>query len=263
MNPSSNRVASRFLTTPTARNLLRRVAMDFHTQEALDGYLEDHPNADKKNHRVMETDKPSGGEASEAPKPMSSLKQLLEYGTAQQAERDTWSEEAQVAAKDYTGGWFTDVNQLLRSGGKGKGGDNEEKVKEIVGQLDKLFDSPASKLKEAVTVSRGVSGDSHPLIALLKAGQLEPGMEMEDSGYSSTSVKSWDLHSWDTDLKLNIHVPKGAHGLYVGPPPPPPKGGATYSEYPNEFELLLNRGTKMRVTKVDRETMEISMEVVL
>lgn len=56
-----NRVASRFV---------ERTAMEFPTQEALDAYLKDHPDADKSKHTVA---KPAGAKN---PK----VKQFLDYG---------------------------------------------------------------------------------------------------------------------------------------------------------------------------------------
>lgn len=46
--------------------ILRKVSMEFPTQDALDKYLKAHPDADKANHRVVETEKPKG-EKKESP----------------------------------------------------------------------------------------------------------------------------------------------------------------------------------------------------
>jgi hypothetical protein len=48
---------------------------------------------------------------------------------------------------------------------------------------------------------------------------------------------------------MHIAIPKGTSAIYVGPPP----GGKKYTEYPDEHELLLNRGTKFKVTGWDKK----------
>lgn len=173
--------------------------------------------------------------------------QRYEWGEEQNPIRETWPEDQREALLTYTGEAYEDINKDLRFG-DGDGGYHSDTVE----ALDALFDSPEGKLDRAVKVSRGV-GSGHPLAQMIESGEIEPGDYFEDAGYQSTSIKS-DLN-WGS-YTLNITVPKGARAAYVGPKPD------DYSEFPNEQELLLDRGTKIEVTRYDPKTKIIHARVV-
>lgn len=67
-----------------ARELLRvaksLMAMDFPTQDAMDKYLKEHPDADKSNHKVVETKKEEAPEKEENKRPISFHKGHLHGG---------------------------------------------------------------------------------------------------------------------------------------------------------------------------------------
>jgi hypothetical protein len=172
--------------------------------------------------------------------------------------RDKWEDHEIKAIKVYTGGSYADINAYLR--GASEDSDllsDTENAPSKIEAMDKVFNMPSSRTKKDLAVGRGIGRD-HPLYQALIGGTLEVGTTFEDKGYASTSAKG-DL-PWGV-AKMHIAVPKGTSAVYVGPPPQ----GRKYSEYPNEHEVLLNKGTKFRVTgwhKKKDYTHEIYLEVV-
>lgn len=175
------------------------------------------------------------------------------FGESYNPQRSTWTPEQRSAARSYTGHSYHSINSYLR-GGTTRGA--HESDMEIIEQLDSLLKD--SVLKEPMMVARGLSNRSE-IHRLLEENKLEVGTEIEDAGFVSTSIKPWGEHEWDADVELNMKVPKGAKALYLGPPPD------DFSKWPEEYELLLNRGTKMRVTRIDKESFPpiIDVEVIL
>jgi len=172
---------------------------------------------------------------------------LDEYGQSQNPRRAKWTSSQRSAAKLYSSNEYRYINAALRKG-------SAEDYASTVEDLDSLFDSPQGKLNKPVKVTRGV-GDSHPLVELVNSApdNLTEGFLFEDLAYQSTSIRT--NMSWGS-YTLEITVPKGSRAVYLGPPPD------SFSDYPSEKELLLDRGTKMRVTKYDPETKRIHLQVI-
>lgn len=173
---------------------------------------------------------------------------LNSWGEDQNAKRDAWTSGQVDALKIYTGEAYQDINSSLR-----RDGEVDSNHEGTVGELDSLFESPEGRMQEPIKVRRGLE-QAHPLVQLLKSGELEEGAYFEDPGYQSTSIKS-DL-KWGS-YALEIDVPKGAKAVYAGPPP------EDFSEYPEEYELLLNRGTRIEITKFDPKARIIEVRVVV
>lgn len=155
----------------------------------------------------------------------------------------------------YSSNNYTNVNGHLR-----RGEPTEEELKELgllktLKDLEAAFETEAAVVPKSVVVTRGVSL-MHPLSKLAHQKLLVPGMEIEDKGYVSTSVMPPTEWEWGGGYKLHVTVPKGTKGIYMAKT----SDGGVISEYPNEWELLLNRGTKMRVTKIDGT--DIHVEVI-
>jgi hypothetical protein len=68
------------------------------------------------------------------------------------------------------------------------------------------------------------------------------GKVVEDKGFMSTSMLK--NSSFNGDVKMKINVPKGTNGAYVG----------EISHYPNEAELLLDKGQKMIITEASEDS---------
>jgi hypothetical protein len=172
-------------------------------------------------------------------------------GKALGVDREDWKEDEKSAVYAYTGGDYTDINNALRGGGM------DEWVRKYVKGMDKLFNSPNGKLPEATMVLRA-TGKSNPLHQMLLDGSLKVGDTYEDKGYVSTTIQPPGAWDWGSGkVKMHIHVPKGAKAVYVGPPP------SGYSQHSTEYEVILARESKMKVTGFDKSTMTVELEVVV
>lgn len=136
----------------------------------------------------------------------------------------TPSPEEVSAAKYYTGPGYKPLNGHLRFG--------EEVSPAVLARMSHL-DSAISKsvVEKDTTVYRGVQSGSW-----LPRG-LAPGTEITDAGYVSTAIDPEGQYGGDT--KMIIRVPKGSRALDLP--------GNALSHHPNESELLLPRGTRLRV----------------
>lgn len=210
-------------------------AMDFPSQKALKDYLEEHPNADKRNHRVVSPTVPD-----DEPKELDD-DEVLQF-MEDHGEGDSYSESEKKAVNTYINGVaYVSINAGLRGiNGKSLPKHHEETVKHLDQVLAK------SKVKKSLVASRGVAYD-HPVGKLIQEGRLEPGMVIEDKGFVSTPIKPWKDFQWDNGgLKLKIEIPKGSHGAFIG--------GQL-----GEAELLLPRGTKMRVKHVVEDSVTLEL----
>lgn len=172
------------------------------------------------------------------PLDLSTEASLESYAKKWDKTRTQWPKDQKEALKAYTGDDFVDINYGLRQGNV------SAKSKATIEKMDKLFKSPLGKTDEDVTVYRRV-GNTHPLLQLLEKGDLKAGMSYEDPGFMSTSVESGGFEGTTHGI-LHIDVPKGSQGVYVGQPPED-----EYSLFSDEMEMVLNRGTKVEVTKID------------
>lgn len=119
------------------------------------------------------------------------------------------------------------INQGLRNGAE-----LDSKTKATIKALDKTFAD--AHTTEPIEVYKGLENAF--------ADKLEPGMTFEDNGFASTSSdpKTAKSFSGSKGTILKISVPKGSKALSI----------AGQSEYPDEQEVLLNRGGTYKVTDV-------------
>ena len=109
-------------------------------------------------------------------------------------------------------------------------------------KLDEAFET-MPRTPEDMKVARFVRGDV--------AGMMTPGATFKDNGYVSTTINpdlAFESFEGEADWKIHIEVPKGSKALYI----------AEKSEYPWEKELLLPRGSQMKVTGKDPVTKTIT-----
>ena len=148
--------------------------------------------------------------------------------------------------KDYTDDDSSLINRQLRGHIKeSELGSSEiarqnklQDINETTQNLDKAFEV-MPKVPADMQVARFVSKDL--------AGQLKPGTVFTDKGFVSTTIKkNLDFESYDgkSDWKIHINVSKGSKGIYV----------KDKSTKPYENELLLPRGSKMKITHSDPKT---------
>jgi HK97 family phage portal protein len=127
--------------------------------------------------------------------------------------------------KQYAGGHYDSINSALRE---------EEELsndqQKIADDLDDLI--AGSVVPTALQVFRG--GESSFF------DDLEVGAVIQDSAYVSTSLYKYVAQkTFADDVVFIINLNKGDKALYVEP----------YAHHEGEYELLLPRGTKFRVTK--------------
>ena len=152
------------------------------------------------------------------------------------------SHEEVAAARFYTGPGFKPLNGNLR-----RGTDMHPATAFYRDKLDAAIDSSRVSPPGA-EVYRGIqTWPGFP-------ERFEPGDEWEDKGYMSTATDP--NGQYGGDVKMVISVPPGAAGLDLY--------GMGLSHHPDEKELLLPHGTKLRViseTKVGAQRV-VKMEVV-
>lgn len=132
--------------------------------------------------------------------------------------------------KTYTKSGYKGVNTALRKGTYDQGWSKAE-VDGLQKGLDKTF-SNAPTVPENIVVYRGMS-------PRLLTG-LNPGDTFIDNGYTSTTISK---NASYRGTKVQIRVPKGTKGIYI----------AKVSSFPNEKELLLNRGLKFRLVNSEND----------
>lgn len=161
-----------------------------------------------------------------------------------------FSSEQQREVEEYTGGTYYDINLGLRnaegdmdapdnviakdSGEKAQANEAERRR----AQVKALDEAPRHELTEDTLLYRG----------LADAGTLEEGMTIQDYGFQSTSFNRTEAegfvskYSSDAYL-LVISAKKGTKGII-------PDAVSKSMNY-GEQEMILERGTKYKVTKVE------------
>lgn len=134
------------------------------------------------------------------------------------------------ALKSYTGSRYKDINKFLRKG-------PPPQESKIVADMDKAFDKVAEKggLSGGVTVYRGMR--SHNL--QIEGISLTEGTVIHDKGFMSTSAREGAAKRFG-NVHFEIDVPKGTKAAYL----------ERVSKHTKEKELLLARGTKIRIKSV-------------
>ena len=174
-----------------------------------------------------------------------------EADTAFQSSYGDWRKQITTSEKNeiegYTGSGYVAINGVLR----GKVNPTPEaklayleEAKQVSSALSKF------ELIDNITVFRGVNLDAFGLMSGDKifSAETEKGMKalvgttFVDKGFMSTSaVKSAAFNS--KDARISINVPKGkGRGAWVKP----------LSIYSHENEFLLQKGSGLKITKVEK-----------
>src|SRR3989344_1910314 len=175
-----------------------------------------------------------------------------DVGTSFNTHREKWNAEEKDAVRFYSDELgYKVINDLLREKKQPDEDSYDDYLRAVasIPHLDAAFKK--SRTEKDVVVSRGI-GKNSPFGKMLLDGTLQKGMVQIDDGYTSTSIKPPEANDWPHDVMMTIKVPKGTPAVYLGPPPGPKKGRGEYSESPEEYELLLNRRTKLKVVGFDR-----------
>jgi len=128
--------------------------------------------------------------------------------------------EYQKALDKYTRTAYRAMNECLRESNTSLNSKNcEDETKKLIIQLDKVLANPdAPKLKETLTVYRGINADNLQSREVAKALQaLVPGSYWEDRGFVSTSVQHPPSgFVGRTCCIMEIRLPAGTHAYYIG-----------------------------------------------
>ena len=140
---------------------------------------------------------------------------------------------------DYSGS--PDINATLRRQDK-----LHPSEVEALSTLDSIFDR--AKTKKPLTVYRGVGEamGQAPWVKDLLSGGLKEGGRIHDDGFMSTSADMGApkeaLEESKVPVMLKIDVPKGAKAVSL----------YENSSFPEQNEILLNRGSDMRIKKIQK-----------
>lgn len=145
--------------------------------------------------------------------------------------------------KQYSSNSYVDVNQYL-NGSLEKELDQDssilQHVKEDIAALDKLFID--ANLQEPLVTYRGLKDDIMVKNPELRDALDTPGSEIEFPCFSSTSALPFMANNFAEGYNgrlLELQLPTGTKALFI----------AEESGLPNEFEILVNRGTKFKVVE--------------
>ncbi len=169
-------------------------------------------------------------------------------------------EEYKRLLENYQYDTYDSVNSYLRGQARPTQGvsstpEQEEKIKEYISHIDDLM--AANTLKDQVVVHRVYTPNFFK--------DKGEGTEYDDFGYTSTSLtakgtdvikEAYDLGDIDEDTlyQTKIIVPKGTHAVPIdfittnnhwAP--------GLYSQENAESEILIDRGGKYRIDKIDRK----------
>lgn len=150
----------------------------------------------------------------------------------------------------YSGGRFHQINEYLNGSMKDMENSNDvfdkanvKESKQLIEKLDKLFTN--SDLSEPLVTYRGISNKTLSKYPELVNALDTPGSEIEFPCFSSTSALPFMANNFTTDENgrmgrlLELQLPSGTKALFI----------AEESVLPNEFEILVNRGTKFKVVE--------------
>lgn len=172
---------------------------------------------------------------------MSTEQQRVAFGQKYDAFTATLSPRNLEVIAGYTDQDFIPMNAYLR-----KGQEVDEETKRKVREFAKILDR--STVPQDVVTYRGTGGRSEVNKAW-ESGKLTPGAHFNDRGFLSTSLDVQIAQSFQRakgGVILEIEVPKGSRGLYVGMREYD-EWNSSISANKNESELLLQKGETFRV----------------
>lgn len=132
------------------------------------------------------------------------------------------------ALGEYGREGYKEINGHLRQGS----GRDQVKIDKIVSSLDQGFKDLSQGLPNDIEVTRHIAGKfADELIFSHVRGELS-GSLLHDKGFLSTSYRPTQIADLTPKITFHLNLPKGTKGLLTGT---------------GENELLLQRGTQMRI----------------
>jgi len=174
---------------------------------------------------------------------------------AMQGSQSNLTTEESLALEDYKVSSYQDVNDHLRGVKRkltlmeeklGFGQMSTDEIVKAVGNLDKAFEKTSVSCDKPTEVFRGMSLPKGAWHSKIKAGDV-----IEDLGFVSTSQSKNSASRFSSPTAQTEQV---IFTIKL------PTGTKVMAGDSSELELVLNRGTKMRVTKVDTWTSGTSSE---
>ena len=155
------------------------------------------------------------------------------------ASKDMWDDLTDLeraSVKSYTDRGYKDINKALNGGG-----DLPSGLRKQVERLDAVLER--SEVPEDLVLYRGIS-----LKGITSKVPLKEGQEYSENGFLSTSSSKNMATEYSKDDRgvLEINVPKGSRGLYVG--------SVERSANAAEFEFVLPRDRLLKIRSVDRSS---------
>ncbi len=148
---------------------------------------------------------------------------------------ESLSTEHKAAIHSYTGTAYSNINATMRGLEKQFDPGNHECAINIHQALS------GASIPADCTVYRGVSSKALGMLRMLPDNMLV-GKTFTDHGFMSTSLER--NSAFGGDMLLEVDVPKGSHGAYVG-------DISSAGHY--ESEVLFDAGQQMRITGVRRD----------
>ena len=148
---------------------------------------------------------------------------------------DSLPSENRAAIASYTSTAYENINATLRGLEHQFNPGNYERARKIHQSLS------GASIPAVCTVYRGTSSKALGALRMLPDSLLV-GKVISDRGFMSTSLEQ--STAFDGEVLLEIDVPKGAHGAYVGD---------ISALGHQENEVLFDMGQKMRITNVRRD----------
>lgn len=145
-----------------------------------------------------------------------------------------WSDAQKESFTYYSSHEYSSINTSLR-----RDLDSSPTIKRHIQNIAEGID--VSPVRSNAVVWRGTYFSNLVQGQELKALPLDewPGTVIHDKAFSSTSVFSKD--AFTSELTLEILVPSGSRGAYI----------ADISEFPNEHEMLLQKGQRMVIIEAE------------
>lgn len=147
------------------------------------------------------------------------------------------------AAQRYTGSTYRDINSALRKGS----------THHLVPSIDAAIAKTAATQK--MVVVRGVSSSGMSSWLAVSGGELKVGAVIKDKGFVSTTRVASVASSFaggGTGFGLKINIPKGSKILPL----------KSISNYAQEDEFLLPRGSAFKITAYDEKSKVITVDLV-
>ena len=181
--------------------------------------------------------------------------------------------DTKEAFRSYTSSGYEDINECLREGKKDSYREDQIRgMTAAIAESELPMDMILPRGSSRGTVSKMLGCDPHDLTDPAFLAKL-PGMTMSDEGFMSCG--SCKGKGMSKKCRLEIYAPKGTKGIYAEPFSSLGNGAgmnwdslkldgkSPQSTFSHEFETILQRGTRLRITEAHLEGEGIHQKTVI